>query len=144
VKLKRDVLYRSAEPVERGEDLYWLATGMLETMQAENGVGLAAPQVGESLRLIVGGREQLGWSFAIINPVITKRSSQIYRSREGCLSFPGEIVVVERHKIVTVEGFDLNWRPVKIRRARDLLGACLQHEIDHLDGVCILPESWGG
>lgn len=119
------------------EDLYWLAAGMLEAMQAENGIGLAAPQVAEDVRLIIGGHERLGWSFAIINPTVVKRSTQMFPSREGCLSFPGRESVIPRHKIVTVRGYDLEWRPVKIK-ARGLLGACLQHEIDHLDGRTIV------
>lgn len=141
MKLTGGVLYEAACEVVEGENLYRLAEGMLEIMRAEGGVGLAAPQVGESVRLVVGAAPDGSWSFVLVNPRFTFQSTQVCNSREECLSFPGREVVVQRHKIVSVEGYDLEWRPVKIRRVRGLLGICLQHEVDHLDGRCIVgPE----
>jgi peptide deformylase len=137
MKLKREVLYDKAAPIEEGEEMHWLAAGMLETMQKEGGMGLAAPQVGESVRLIIGGSEH--WSFVLINPEIVKRSKQKCPSFEGCLSFKGETVKVERHKRIVVQGYDLEWNLVKFK-AHGLLAVVLQHEIDHLDGICIIPE----
>ncbi len=119
--------------------MYWLATGMAEVMQKNNGVGLAAPQVGEMVNLIVGGHECVPWAFAIINPVLVKTSRQIFSSKEGCLSFPGQTALVTRRKQITVEGFDLDWNPIKFK-ARGLLAACLQHEMDHLLGRCIVGK----
>jgi len=136
MELKPDVLYDVAEPVPDQEDMYWLATGMLEAMQREKGIGLAAPQVAESVRLIVGGSERLGWSFVCINPVVVKTSDRVFPSFESCLSFPGKRVKMYRAKIVVVKGFNLEWEPIRIK-ARGLLSAVLQHEIDHLNGVCI-------
>lgn len=139
MKLKREVLYQVAEPIEHGEEMHWLASGMLETMQANGGMGLAAPQVGESVRLIIGNSEHYGWSFVLINPEIVKASKQTCPSFEGCLSFPGEKIKVARHKRITVRGYDLEWNLVKFK-THGLLAVCLQHEIDHLDGICIVPE----
>ena len=139
MKLKREVLYQVAEPIEPGEEMHWLATGMLETMQENKGMGLAAPQVGHSVRLIIGGHSQLGWSFVLINPEIVKKSSQMCPSFEGCLSFPGEKIKVMRHKRITVQGYDLEWNLVKFK-AHGVLGMCIQHEMDHLDGICIIAE----
>lgn len=136
MELTNEVLHRYSSAVPEGEDVYWLASGMLQAMEEHGGIGLAAPQVGESVRLITGGHPAQGWSFTLINPEITKTSKQTAPSVEGCLSFPGKQVLVRRHKLITVKGFDLNWEPVKFR-SRGLMAYCLQHEIDHLDGKCI-------
>ena len=139
MKLKREALYQVAEPIEPGEEMHWLAAGMLETMQENKGMGLAAPQVGESVRLIIGGHSELGWSFVLINPTLVKASTQMCPSFEGCLSFPGEKIKVMRHKRITVEGYDLEWNLVKFK-AHGVLAMCVQHEMDHLDVICIIAE----
>ena len=141
MRLTDKVLYDKAEPVPHGEEMHWLAAGMLETMQeGKGGIGLAAPQVGESVRLIIGGHEDLGWSFVLINPELIKKSTQMMPSFEGCLSFPGKHVKVHRHKRITVQGYDLEWNLVKFK-AHGLLSACVQHEIDHLDGICLVGQA---
>jgi peptide deformylase len=126
-------LRQVAAPLERGEDARPLAAEMIRTMIEGGGIGLAAPQLGVSKRLIVGLHQSEGWSFVLINPVITKRDKHRVWGREGCLSLPGKLVGVRRHKTVTVEGHDVEWKPVRIK-ARGLLARVLQHEIDHLDG----------
>jgi peptide deformylase len=131
-----EVLRAVAEPVPEGADVKLLVARMLECMLRGGGIGLAAPQVGVGLRVIIGVCQARGesWSFALINPVIVRRGKDLDYGREGCLSLPGKFVPHRRHKLVTVEGFDVDWKPVHIN-ARGLLARVLQHEIDHLDGV---------
>ena len=126
-------LKRKSIDVKEGEDLTKLADDMIETMLANNGIGLAANQVGVLKRIIV---DNCCGTHIIINPVITRIGLGKMKNYEGCLSYPGERVKVSRYKIITVEGFDINWNPVKIK-ARNRLAIVLQHEIDHLDGVTI-------
>jgi peptide deformylase len=114
-----------------------LARAMLRTMVQHRGIGLAAPQVGVSRRLVVfavkDGTEVLFG--AVQNPVVTWRYNQLEGGREGCLSMPGKFVFKTRHKRVKVEGVNPdNGEPVRLE-ARGLLARVLQHEIDHLDGV---------
>ncbi|MFP4640824.1 MAG: peptide deformylase [Dehalococcoidia bacterium] len=108
-----------------------LIDDMIETMQQANGVGLAAPQVGVSLRLAVlqmPGEEP----FAIINPEIVKRSGE-QEVVEGCLSVPGYAGEIKRPASVTVKGLDRHGKSIRIK-ASDLLAEALEHEIDHLNG----------
>ena len=112
---------------------------MLETMYAAEGVGLAAPQVGISKRLFVMdvGDPDIE-PRAVINPVIVE-STGSERGEEGCLSLPGLIGVVERLASVVMEGLDLDGQPIRIE-ADDLLARCIQHEIDHVDGVLFIDR----
>lgn len=118
---------------------------MLDVMQEHRGLGIAAPQIGSMYRIIAV--EDL----IIINPRIVKASKQMCWVWEGCLSFPetcpkyaqdmsmlrdGVRVRVRRHKRVKVEGFDRDWKPT-VTKGGDWKGACLQHEIEHLDGVTL-------
>jgi peptide deformylase len=126
-----------------------LAADMFETMHAANGVGLAAPQIGITQRLIVitippeveeredgtlveVGQEQ---NYVLINPEIAKLGSGEMLGPEGCLSLPGWYGEVPRAPWVTVDYLDLNGKRQRIRKATGLLARALQHEIDHLDGV---------
>ena len=126
-----------------------LAADMFETMHAANGVGLAAPQIGITQRIAViwippeieeredGTRVEVApeESFVLINPQIVKTGAGEDIGQEGCLSLPGWYGDVPRHSWVTVEYQDLDGKYRRIRKAGDLLGRALQHEIDHLDGV---------
>ena len=92
----------------------------------------------DNRRVILVSADRFGK--AIINPVITKRSCGKVRSIEGCLSFPGKKVTIKRDKQITVEGFDVKWKPIK-QKLRGLAAMCVQHEIDHLNGItCIKGE----
>lgn len=124
------------EVVEINDKIRILAMEMMETMKANNGIGLAAPQVGIPLRVIVG--EVPGqWKFALVNPVVKKRSRQMQRGKEGCLSFKGmEHVEVERPKQIKVEAATMTGQ-IETFKARGLLATVLLHEIDHLDGVTL-------
>lgn len=126
-----------------------LAADMFETMHAANGVGLAAPQIGIAQRIAViwippeveecedGTHVEVAPEerFVLINPQIVKAGAGEDIGQEGCLSMPGWYGDVPRHNWVTVEYQDLDGKYRRIRKADDLLGRALQHEIDHLDGV---------
>lgn len=119
------------------EEVQELVLNMLETMRANNGVGLAATQVGSDLRLCV--IEEDGIQYILINPQITAKSKTKIISEEGCLSFPGKFFPISRYKEVQVRYLDEKGKPSKIK-GRDLLARALQHELDHLDGVLIIDR----
>jgi peptide deformylase len=137
-------------------ELKTLATNMLETMYDENGIGLAAPQVGESVRLLVidtrprdeegnpttEGLTELEQSvqqpIVIFNPVIeVTKDKTTYE--EGCLSVPGFFETVERAQYIEAKGLDLNGNPVEIK-TDGLLAICMQHEMDHLEGKLFIDR----
>lgn len=107
---------------------------MLETMYAERGIGLAAPQVGQAVRCIVMDLGPPGRRvpYLCVNPTIVKRRG-LRRSEEGCLSIPGETRLRERAEQVEMTALDEHGVPFRLK-ASGLLAACIQHEIDHLDG----------
>jgi peptide deformylase len=111
--------------------IQWLIDDMVETMQRANGVGLAAPQVGVSLRVIVlqmPGEEPM----AIINPEIIRHSGE-QEVTEGCLSVPGYFGEIKRPASVTVKGRDREGKAIRIK-GTGLMAEALEHEIDHLNG----------
>jgi peptide deformylase len=135
------VLRQRAEPVAVIDDeVRQLMEDMLETMYAADGVGLAAPQIGISRRIIVVdvGEEAVP-PFGMANPVIVERSETVERGEEGCLSIPGLKEIVERSARVVVEGVDRDGAPRRIE-ATGLLARALQHEVDHLDGILFLDR----
>lgn len=109
-----------------------LADDLLETMRAASGVGLAAPQVGELLRVIVIELPEQE-PIVLINPEIVKRTGE-REVVEGCLSFPGYWGRIKRSVAVTAKGYDLKGRLIRLK-ATELLAQCLEHEIDHLNGI---------
>ena len=110
-----------------------LAADMLETLHADPGrVGLAAPQVGVSLRVVVIGIPDEE-DIILINPEIVRRKGT-RQVPEGCLSVPGYMGQINRAESVTAKGRDLNWKEVRIK-AEGLLAQALEHETDHLNGV---------
>jgi peptide deformylase len=133
------VLKTRAAPVESFDDsLIRLTQDMLATMRDNEGVGLAANQVGRLKRVFVAAIEDE--EYVIVNPVLTDWSETTESVPEGCLSIPGVLVDVERPTGVTVSGQDLSGEPLQIE-ASDLLARVLQHEVDHLDGVLILDRT---
>jgi peptide deformylase len=114
-----------------------LAGDMIETMHADSGVGLAAPQIGVSLRVIVIGipdEEEI----VLINPEIVRRSGE-RTVTEGCLSVPGYFGEIQRARRVTVKGRDLSGKEIRIK-ADELLAQALEHEIDHINGVLYIDH----
>src|SRR5574341_2472230 len=106
---------------------------MIESMHAANGVGLAAPQIGVSLRVIVIGMPEEE-PFALINPEFVKRSGQ-REVDEGCLSVPGYRGELTRHSLVIAKGLDPSGKERRIKSRDDLLAQALEHEIDHINGT---------
>jgi peptide deformylase len=136
-------LLKEAEAIEEvtGE-IRDLASGMLETMYESRGVGLAAPQVGVSRRLIVintAAEPGAGREIVLINPEIVEQSDEIVEAEEGCLSVPGVTGNVPRRSSVRVVGLDPEGRKVEIE-GEGLLARALQHEIDHLDGILFFTK----
>ena len=116
------------------DEIRTLASDMAQTMYEAPGVGLAAPQVGRTIRLIVlDVSENKDNLITLINPEIIATSDEWICGEEGCLSLPGIWEKVERHAQVTVRYTDLNGQSQTIE-ADGLLSVCLQHEMDHLDG----------
>jgi peptide deformylase len=135
------VLREMAEPVtELTAELRRLVEDMFDTMYAEEGVGLAAPQVGVRQRVIVvDPREPDVMPFALINPEIIEVSEDVERGEEGCLSIPGLKDIVERPAAVRIEGLNLDGGRTSME-ADGLLARILQHEVDHLDGILFLDR----
>ena len=115
-----------------------LIEDMIETMYAAPGVGLAAPQIGVSLRLIVIGLPEEE-PFALINPEIVKRSGE-RPVEEGCLSVPGYRAELTRSVTVVAKGLDEQGRPLRIKARDDLLAQALEHEIDHINGILYIDH----
>jgi peptide deformylase len=114
-----------------------LVDDMLDTLEKSDGAGLAAPQVGVSLRVAVLWMPDED-PFAIINPEIIKRIGE-REVEEGCLSLPGYQGKIKRSVSVTVKCLDIEGKSLKIR-AKDLLAQALEHEIDHLNGVLFIDH----
>ncbi|MFC2065434.1 peptide deformylase [Chloroflexota bacterium] len=136
------VLRRKAQPVTRiDEDIRELIDNMVETMRVAPGVGLAAPQVGVSQRVIVveyttneEDEEAPKKLYMIINPEIKVLDDSTEMGIEGCLSLPGLLGEVDRVTKVSVKGLNHQGNPIKIK-ADGWLARIFQHEIDHLDGI---------
>ena len=131
----------SVEVTDFNHDLRQLAEDMLETMYAAPGVGLAAPQVGVNLRLIVvdpTGGEKQGHQLILANPEVVERQGH-QKEEEGCLSFPGITTAVDRPEKVRIKGRDLEGSGVELE-AEGLMARALCHEIDHLDGVLFIDR----
>jgi peptide deformylase len=129
---------RAAEVTDITPELHETIADMIETMYEEAGVGLAAPQVGISLRLMVVGHDERREPRALINPRIVARGGEV-TAEEGCLSIPGVFAQVTRSEWVDVEAKDVDGLPVKIH-GKGLLARVLQHEMDHLDGVLFVDR----
>jgi peptide deformylase len=148
VTLPDPVLRRKAHAVTKfDKDLLTLLDDMVETMREAPGVGLAAPQIGLSERIIVveyyeheedeendENEEAPKKVWAMVNPEIVKASEEMLMGAEGCLSIPGLVGEVERHAEVLVKGMNRHGKPMKVK-AKGWLARIFQHEIDHLNGV---------
>ncbi len=138
IKYGHPTLRKVAEPYTQEEVNQQFIEDMLDTMYEEDGVGLAAPQVNVSKRLIVvSDREN---EYVLFNPKIIANSESSKYDYEGCLSLPGLHANVPRFEKVVVQARDAEWNPVEIT-ARGLLAVVFQHEIDHLNGVFYIDRA---
>ena len=140
-----DILQKKSKEIEVIDDkIKQLGQDMLETMYKNDGIGLAACQVGMLKRMIVYDIKYIEEDakkegHILINPKITSRSKTMIEVEEGCLSFPDLYKNILRNEKVTVEYTDINGKKRKIN-AKDIEAVVLQHEIDHLDGIVFLDR----
>ena len=144
VRIYGDPLLRQKAAVVTAFDapLAAVASELIATMREEDGVGLAAPQIGESIRVAVidataGERPPI----VLVNPVITFFSEEREDFDEGCLSVPDITLKVNRSSRVSVSAVDEKGKPFAIENAAGLLARALQHEIDHLEGHLIIDRT---
>ena len=145
ITLPDPILRRKAHKVtDFGKDFQQLVNDMIETLREAPGVGLAAPQVAVSQRLIVvefGDEDDEAIPpklYIVANPEITAPSEEMVKGIEGCLSIPDLVGEVERHQSITVKGFNRYGKPTRIK-VEGWLARIFQHEIDHLDGI-VYPD----
>lgn len=141
VKYPADMLYEVCQPVEAfSNDLEVTLKNMSQTMYESFGIGLAAPQVGILQRFIVvdvsADRSEL---LFLVNPEITWRSKEQISSEEGCLSIPDYRETVIRNESIVVQAQDAHGKDLELE-ACDLLSICIQHEIDHLNGILFIDR----
>ena len=148
VQIGDPVLRRKAHKITQiDRDIRLLADDMVETLRDSGGVGLAAPQIGESIRMIVieypeddSVEDSPKKTYKVINPEIIWRSEEKIVGSEGCLSIPGYVGNVERNESIKVKGLSVFGRPLRIN-ASGWLARIFQHEIDHLEGVCYIDRA---
>lgn len=135
-----DILRKKNEKIKdpKSQEIKELVLDMLQTMEDNgNALGLAAPQVGVSVRLCIIKLDRK--THILINPKIVSRSWKKEISEEGCLSFPGKFIPVKRHQKVIVKTLDKNGEKIIIK-ADGIFARALQHEIDHLDGILFIDR----
>lgn len=111
---------------------------LTETMYHEDGIGIAAPQVGENIRVVIIASEN--GPLVLINPEIVKHSWKTEEGEEGCLSVPGVYGIVKRSSSVKAQWLDERGEKVEVN-ARGLFARVIQHEIDHLDGILFIDKA---
>jgi peptide deformylase len=133
------LLEKKAQKVDdpRAPEIKRLVLDMLETMEKNNGLGLAANQVGRLARVCVIKVE--GKTYIFINPRFKSKSWGKAICEEGCLSFPGKFIPVKRSKSVKVEALDKNGKKF-VLKAEKILSRAIQHEMDHLDGILFIEK----
>ena len=135
------LLRQVSQPVEQvGKPEKELMNDMLETMYAANGIGLAAIQIGVPKRIIVmdlSKEENKKLPMYFVNPVITKKNNEKTTYEEGCLSVPNQFAEIDRPSKCEVEYLDYNGNKQNLQ-AESLLATCIQHEIDHLEGILFI------
>ena len=129
---------RAEEITEFDHDLERLATAMAEVMHRSKGIGLAAPQVGSSVRLVVVNLGEDRGDLVVVNPVVECAGDGVV-GEEGCLSVPGVLGKVVRSEKVSVVGVGLDEKAVELE-AEGLMARVFQHEVDHLDGTLFIDK----
>ncbi|WP_049255384.1 peptide deformylase [Proteus mirabilis] len=134
-------LRKVATPVEKVDDeIRTLIDDMIETMYAERGIGLAAPQVNVSKRIVViDVSENRDQPIALINPEIISTEDEIMDMMDGCLSIPDSFAPTQRFRYLKVKALDRNGNEIELEAA-DLFAGCIQHELDHLNGKLFIDH----
>ncbi|HEJ9437910.1 TPA: peptide deformylase [Proteus mirabilis] len=134
-------LRKVATPVEKVDDeIRTLIDDMIETMYAERGIGLAAPQVNVSKRIVViDVSENRDQPIALINPEIISTEDEIMDMMDGCLSIPDSFAPTQRFRYLKVKALDRNGDEIELEAA-DLFAGCIQHELDHLNGKLFIDH----
>lgn len=140
VRLESDeVLRKKCRAVETiDEKIKELVEDMIETMHSQDGVGLAAPQVGILKRVVVIDLYDNNGPYVLINPEIVKEKGE-QEVEEGCLSFPNKFAKVIRPAEVTVKALDINGKDYKLK-GKGLLAQAISHELDHLNGILFVDK----
>lgn len=134
------VLRQKARPVEEfDQNLRQVAERMFDLMHDAEGIGLAAPQVGLSIRLFVVDAHQTQPAMVFINPELSAYAEEFDLSEEGCLSLPGIRGEIRRPRAVTIHALDLDGQPFTLQ-GEELTARVWQHEFDHLNGVLIIDK----
>ena len=135
------ILRQISKPVERvGKEEQNLMDDMIETMYKANGIGLAAIQIGVPKRIIVmdiSKNDEKKNPMYFVNPIIKNKNSDFSRYEEGCLSVPDQFAEIDRPSSCEVEYLDYNGEK-KILKTSGLLATCIQHEMDHLEGILFI------
>jgi peptide deformylase len=126
---------KCTDVIEFNDDLISIIQDMKDTMIANNGIGLAAPQIGITQNIIIVTNTQTNEIFEVINPVITYESIITATLKEGCLSYPRKYKEIKRPIEIEVKGFNKFGREVEYN-IKDLQARIFCHEIDHLNGKC--------
>jgi len=135
------VLQAKADKITNIDDkIKELGNNLIETMQSENGLGLAAPQIGISLQAIaVDTSQERDNPYVLLNPEITYRSDELATMEEGCLSFPDIYGKITRHEKITVNGLNIDGQYITLH-LQGIESRAIQHELDHLQGVLFIDR----
>ena len=135
------ILRKKAKKVKSiNSEIKGIILDMTDTMKSNDVIaGLAAPQIGHSLQIIVIRFDYKKGCMTLINPQIKKTFSKKAIMEESCMSVPGISVLIERYHKIIVEALDIEGRPVKVK-AKGILARIIQHEIDHLNGILIIDH----
>jgi len=140
IKMDNPLLHRKAKRVRKVDDsIQKLIDNMIETMHDIEGVGLAAPQVGVPLQVVVIQLPDEEDVITLINPEVVKISEETEMMMEGCLSLPGYNGDVKRSTSVTVKARDRQGKPIRIK-GEGLMAQVLQHETDHINGIVFVDH----
>jgi peptide deformylase len=130
------ILHERAKEVKDFSNIHHLVEKMLKTMRDEEGLGLAANQIGVASQVLVGRSDEKEGRIVLVNPIIVKADGEDVLG-EGCLSVPIATVEISRAEILVVRGFDADGKEVEYK-VKGLIARMIQHEIDHLNGVLII------
>ncbi|OHA48171.1 MAG: peptide deformylase [Candidatus Terrybacteria bacterium RIFCSPHIGHO2_01_FULL_48_17] len=135
---------RKGEALPKSTDVAVLVEQMRKAMKIHDGIGIAAPQIGEAVRVFIIEKKLFPGadlpSDVFINPKILRKGFKREISEEGCLSVPNVFGQVSRSLKITIEAFDQNWKRFRLS-TQELLARVLQHELDHLDGTLFIDKA---